>query len=249
MLIAVLAFLLVALASAILALVRHYRQRIRLSRAIAAQAVCAQWNPPAARATVVVLGDSTAVGVGARDPCESVAGRIAKAFPHARILNYAVSGAYVRDVHAQLDKHGDSPADVVLIQACANDVLGTHPVAAVEADLRRAVARAAALGALVVLMPGCNFSFAPFFRPLPVTPIDWRARKIHAMIQRVAGDTAAIYVDLFHLKPTDPFFVQPQEFFCPDGLHPSGEGYRIWFEELTRRVPLGDRLGKFAAGD
>lgn len=248
MLIAVLAFLMVALASAIAALVRHYRQRIRLSRAIAAQAVCAQWNPPAARATVVVLGDSTAVGVGARDPFESVAGRIAQAFPDARIANYAVSGAYVRDVHRQFDRHGDKPADVVLVQACANDVLGTHPVAAVEADLRKVVARAQALGALVVLMPGCNFSFAPFFRPFFMSAIDWRAQKIHAMIQRVAADTGAIYVDLFHLKPTDPFFVQAQQFFCPDGLHPSSEGYRVWFEELTRRVPLGERLGRFVAG-
>ena len=249
MLIAVLAFLLVALAGAIVALVRHYKQRIRLSRAIAAQAVCAQWNPPAARATVVVLGDSTAVGVGARDPFESVAGRIAQAFPHSRIANYAVSGAYVRDVHAQFDRHGDRSADVVLIQACANDVLGTHPVAAVEADLRKVVGRAQALGALVVLMPGCNFSFAPFFRPLFMTAVDWRAKKIHAMIHRVAADTGAVYVDLFHLKPTDPFFVQAQQFFCPDGLHPSGEGYRVWFEELTRRVPLGERLGKLAGAD
>ena len=38
----------------------------------------------------------------------------------ARIANFAVSGAYVRDVHAQFDRHGDKPADVVLIQACAN---------------------------------------------------------------------------------------------------------------------------------
>lgn len=244
MLLAILAFLLLALVSAVGALVRHYRQQIRLSRAIAAQAVCAQWEPPAARATVVVFGDSTAVGVGAQKPCESVAGRIAQAFPHARILNYAVSGAYVRDVLPQMDKHGDRPADVVLIQACANDVLGTHPIGAVEADLRKAIARGQALGALVVLMPGCNFSFAPFFRPLLVGAVDWRAQKIHAMIDRVARDTGAVYVDLFHLKATDPFFIHAQQFFCPDGLHPSGKGYGVLFDELTRKVPLGQALNR-----
>ena len=43
--------------------------------------------------------------------------------------------------------------------------------------------------------------------------------------------------------------MQAQQFFCPDGLHPSGEGYRVWFEELTRRVPIGERLGKLAGAD
>jgi lysophospholipase L1-like esterase len=62
------------------------------------------------------------------------------------------------------------------------------------------------------------------------------------MIERVARATGAIYVDLFHLKPTDPFFIQAQQFFCPDGLHPSGEGYGVLYEELTRRVPLGQVL-------
>ena len=85
--------------------------------------------------------------------------------------------------------------------------------------------------------------------PLFMTAVDWRARKIPAMIHRVPADTGATYVDLFHLKPTDPFFAQAQQFFCPDGLHPSGEGYRVWFEELTRRVPLGERLGKLAGAD
>ncbi|MEO7742759.1 MAG: SGNH/GDSL hydrolase family protein [Usitatibacter sp.] len=219
-----------------------YLRRIRLARTIASRAVCAQSHPPNARATVLVLGDSTGVGVGATTPEDSVAGRIAAAFPDTRVFNYARSGACVHDVLAQLDRHGAQPADMVLIQASANDVVDAKDVSAVEADLRLAIGRAQALGALVALMPGCNFVFAPFFKPFFASSMATRAHRMHAMVQRVAESTGALYVDLFHLKPADPFFREGSRYFCADGLHPSGEGYRIWFEELMRKVPLAEML-------
>jgi lysophospholipase L1-like esterase len=219
-----------------------YWRRIKLSRTIASRAVCAQSQPANARATVVVVGDSTGVGVGAATPGESVAGRIAEAFPFTRVFNYARSGAHVHDVLGQLDRHGHHAADIVLIQASANDVVDSHSVATVEADLREAIRRARALGALVVLMPGCNFVFAPFFKPFFAASMANRAHRMHDMVQRVAAETGAVYVDLFKLKPADPFFREGSRYFCADGLHPSGEGYRIWFEELARMVPLEDIL-------
>lgn len=219
-----------------------YWRRIRLARTIASKAVSHQSDPANARATVVVVGDSTGVGVGAASPGESVAGRIAESFPYTRVFNYACSGAHVHDVLGQLDRHGDKPADIVLIQASANDVVDSHSVAAVEADLRETISRARALGALVVLMPGCNFVFAPFFRPLFAASMANRAQRMHDMVQRVAAETGSVYVDLFTLKPADPFFREGSRYFCADGLHPSGEGYRIWFEELARKVPLADIL-------
>ena len=224
------------------ALAYTYWRRIKLARTIASKAVCAQSDPSNARATVVVLGDSTGVGVGATTPGESVAGRIAAAHPRTRVFNYARSGAHMHDVLAQLDRHGKRPADIVLIQASANDVVDSHSVAAVEADLREAIRRARLLGALVVLMPGCNFVFAPFFKPLFAASMANRAQRMHDMVQRVAGETGAVYVDLFKLKPADPFFREGSRYFCADGLHPSGEGYRIWFEELARKVSLEDVL-------
>ena len=237
-----LGFLAVAGAVSAAGLAGMYYRRIKLSRTIAARAVCAQSHPANARATVVVVGDSTGVGVGAATPCESVAGRIAEAYPYTRVFNYARSGAHMHEVLEQLEQHGRKPADLVLIQASANDVVDCHSVAAVEADLREAIRRARALGALVALMPGCNFVFAPFFKPLFAASMANRAQRMHDMIQRVAEETGAVYVDLFKLKPADPFFREGSRYFCADGLHPSGEGYRIWFEELARTVPLEDVL-------
>ena len=36
----------------------------------------------------------------------------------------------------------------------------------------------------------------------------------------------------------DPFVQEPRRYYCPDGLHPSGEGYGIWFSTLMAQVPL-----------
>jgi hypothetical protein len=79
------------------------------------------------------------------------------------VINVARSGARIGNVAEQLKKVGCDAVAMVLIQACANDVLELRNVAKVEADLREALATARAMSPNVVLMPGQNFSVAPFF--------------------------------------------------------------------------------------
>jgi hypothetical protein len=38
---------------------------------------------------------------------------------------------------------------------------------------------------------------------------------------------------------------EPHRYYCPDGLHPSGEGYALWFATLVAQVPLTRFLGRF----
>jgi len=129
-----------------------YASRIRFSRRIVRRTRPAQQSPECCRRVIVVAGDSTAFGVGAL-PAETTAGRIAAAFPHARVINVACSGANVGCVRSQLESLDIERADMVLIHACANDVLEFRNVAKVEADLRSALAKAKSLSLNVVLMP------------------------------------------------------------------------------------------------
>src|SRR6188768_3165064 len=80
-----------------------YMSRIRFSRRIVARTTPCQHTPELCRRVIVVAGDSTAFGVGAL-PGESTAGRIAAAFPHARVINVARSGARIGHVVEQLKK-------------------------------------------------------------------------------------------------------------------------------------------------
>jgi lysophospholipase L1-like esterase len=219
------------------AVIAIYLPRIRFSRGLVAKTVAAQSSPEQCRSTIVVAGDSTAFGVGAL-PAESTAGRLAAAFPHARVVNVARSGARIGHVVEQLDKVDCQSVDLVLIQACANDVLEFRPVRKVEADLRAAIARARKLSANIVLMPGHDFSVAPFFlRPISIL-IMRHAVKVHAMAKRVVAEEGIMFVDLFRDPSTEPFVKEPHRYYCPDWLHPSGEGYAIWFAMLAAQVPL-----------
>lgn len=226
------------------AVIAIYASRIRFSRQIVAQTVAAQSSPAECRRTIVIAGDSTAFGVGAL-PTESTAGRLAAAFPHARVINVARSGARIGHVVEQLRRIECERVDMVLVHACANDVLEFRAVDKVEADLRAAVAEARKLSSNVVLMPGQNFSVAPFFLRGISKIIMWHAVRVHAMVQRVTAELGVTFVDLFRDPSDDPFVKEPSRYYCPDGLHPSGEGYGIWFATLMGTVPLQ----RFLAGD
>jgi lysophospholipase L1-like esterase len=231
------------------AVIALYASRIRFSRRIVARTVPAQSSPTGCRRTIVIAGDSTAFGVGAL-PNESTAGRLAAAFPHARVVNVARSGARVGHVVGQLARVveqlascGCRKVDFVLIHACANDVIEFRSAEVFEADLRAAIAMARQLSDNVVLMPGQNFSVAPFFLRGLSRIVMRHAVRLHAIVKRVTGELGVTFVDLFRDPSECPFVKEPHRYYCADGLHPSGEGYGIWFTALMGAVPLKTLLG------
>ena len=229
------------------AVVGIYASRIRFSRGIVARTQAAQQSPECCRRVIVIAGDSTAFGVGAL-PAETTAGRIAAAFPHARVINVARSGANVGGVLGQLESLEIDRADMVLIHAGANDVLEFRNPAKVEADLRAVLARAKGLSGNVVLMPGHDFSVAPFFLRTISRLINWQAQKVHAVVKRVTAEMDVMFVDLYRDPATEPFVREPRRYYCPDLLHPSGEGYALWFAALIAQVPIARFLAERQAG-
>src|SRR5258706_12648934 len=127
---------------------------------------------------------------------------------------------------------------MVLIHAGANDVLEFRNVARVESDVRAALAKAKTLWGNVVLMPGHDFSVAPFFlRPISRL-VNWQAQRVHAVVERVTAQMDVMFVDLYRDPATEPFVREPRRYYCPDLLHPSGEGYAVWFSALIEQVTL-----------
>jgi len=227
-------------ALAILATTGHAAWRIKQSAALARQSEPLQASPVAALSSLLIVGDSTAVGTGASTPEHSVAGLIAGDHSQLKIVNRAQDGARFADIARQLE--GNDRFDAVLILGGGNDVIRLTGFKSLEHDIALAAQRARTHARLVILMPPGNVGNAPFFFP----PLSWlmtqRSKALHRFVREAAAGNGAVYVSLYKDKANDPFAQQPDELNASDGLHPSDAGYRLWYQALNTQAALASRL-------
>jgi hypothetical protein len=79
-----------------------FRKMVAVSSMLVESAVPYEQKPSRPSRRILVVGDSTGVGVGAGEPRHSLAGMLGASYPDADITNSAVSGSKVRDVPGQL---------------------------------------------------------------------------------------------------------------------------------------------------
>jgi len=214
--------------------------RIRQSVELARQSEPYQTAPADASASLLIVGDSTAVGTGASTPGASVAGLIARDHPRLTIVNRARDGAKFSDIARQLE--GNERFDAILVLGGGNDVIRFTRESQLEHETARTAELARVRARMVVFMPAGNVGSAPFFFP----PWSWlmtqRSQTLHRLVQQAAADNGALYVNLYKEKSQDPFAQRPDELNAADGLHPSDAGYSLWYEELNRQAGFSDRL-------
>jgi lysophospholipase L1-like esterase len=212
-------------------------QRLQAGRALAAAAVPSQAFPARPAYRLLVVGDSTAVGTGASAPARSLVGRIAAQHPDWEIRNQAHNGARFADLPAQLATAGTG-YDAVLVLAGGNDVIRLTPRERLQAQVDQVVRTAGRHGARVVLMPAGNVGHAPFFKP----PLSWwmgqRSQALHDAAAAVARARGAQHVDLLLPRAQDPFVHEAGRLHAADGLHPSDDGYALWYAQLARQGGL-----------
>lgn len=216
------------------------RDYLRGPDAPVADADLAGRGPGAEALRLVVLGDSTAAGVGASSTGTSVAGRLAEAVvlelgTPVTLRSVAVSGAEASDLEEQVDRALAQRPDVALILIGANDVTALTPLDSVRADVAGAVERLRGAGAAVVVGTAPDMGSATAF-PRPLRDLaGWRGAAVagaSAQAVRGAGGTA---VDLARL--TGPSFREaPEVMLSVDRFHPSDEGYALWAQALSPAV-------------
>ena len=218
--------------------------RIHRGRQIAAASRPYERRNPGAAHRILVVGDSTRLGTGAVRPEESVAGRIAAEFPAIEIINLARNGAKSADALFQMESVGLERFDIVLVQVGGNDILGFTDLGKMRDTIRQILHQAKENAANVLFISTGNAGLAPAFFP----PISWlytaRTRKVRTLLMEVSRDLGVQYVDLFREKGNELFRGDPDRYYTSDYLHPSSEGYRIWYEELKRQTSLVEILGK-----
>lgn len=193
-------------------------------------------------ARVLVIGDSTAVGTGGPSAM-SVAARLARAFPGVRVDNAGVDGAILSDTLRQLESDGGPPPRVLLIMAGGNDVLRVASAARIEHELDALLAAAVRRTPRVILMSPGNLASAPrLWWPFDRV-LGWRSRTARDAFRRAAARHPVLHLSMFRERAEDPFAQEPERYFSDDGIHPSAEGYALWFDLLRRQAPLQRWLG------
>lgn len=184
---------------------------------------------------MLVLGDSTAYGVGATEASHSTAGRIASRF-NLTVENRAKSGAVTRDVLSQIQEASDEKYDLALVQVGANDVIHFKSLDTAERSLDDALTQLSQKTDRIVLLTSGDIGNAPLW----IFPLNrfytHRTEYLRARFVNLLAKHNAVYVDLYNLP--DPFSTDPARYYAPDGLHLSSEGYAVWAEYITDTIAM-----------
>jgi lysophospholipase L1-like esterase len=193
---------------------------------------------PSARASVLVLGDSTGVGIGADTPERSLAGLLAEEYPHVEVVNRACAGATLADARRQLDPLPRAAFEVALLMAGGNDVLRHTSLAALEQQANGLLSQLHRHVRHTIWLGSANIGTAPLFIP----PVSWwlsaRQRAVCRVLARCASMHGAEFVDFFGEPHRSAFATDHARYFAGDGVHPSGESYRYCYEVVKRETRL-----------
>ncbi len=192
-------------------------------------------NTDATPLRFVVLGDSTAAGVGAGDAEHAfptlLAQRLAADGYRVEMTSLGISGARVSDlVDEQVQPAVDMEPDLVLVAIGANDVTHLTSLSDIRAEMTEAIERLKATGATVVVAGVPDMRAAAFYEPLR-SLAGWRGRSVTDAIAEVAERADVPVVPL--AEETHRYFVaDPEAHNSADLFHPSAIGYARWADAI-----------------
>ena len=178
----------------------------------------------------VVLGDSTAQGLGAPGPRGGYVGQTLQQLrrttgSHWRVLNLSVSGALIRDVLAeQIPRLDGQRPDLVTCSAGANDILYSSP-GKLFGDLRTLLAAVPEDTVMLDLPLLSGFWWIVGHMSVPYIT------RINRVIREVATERS------LRVAEVSRHFIPPWGGkFSVDNFHPSQDGYRDWSRALVEAL-------------
>lgn len=185
---------------------------------------------------MVILGESTAAGVGAPTYAEALIGQTASAL--ARLTNRSIqwqalgrNGATARTVlQTQVPQLAGLRTDVVIIALGVNDTTRLHSIARWLNDLKAIISQSRQhVGPVPVVLAGI-----PPLRRFPALPQPLRfviGLRAEAMDQ-AAAQLATSLPDVLHL----PIQIRDTHDFASDGYHPGPVGYAAWGAQVAEAI-------------
>lgn len=211
-------------------------QAIKISDAMLAKTVRFEQHPPNPNKRILVAGDSTAIGVGAKHPNESIAGRLGKQFPEADITNLGKSGAKLKDLLPLL-RGLDHHYDLIVLQVGANDITHFTSFASIKQALTDILTLSQSISSKTIILSAGNVGKAPMFRwPLSMI-FSYRTRAIRDIfMEEIAKSKTAAYVDLYTKLANDPRAKDVKQYYASDQFHLSSYAYAIWYSYIEEKL-------------
>ncbi|HXG90647.1 MAG TPA: SGNH/GDSL hydrolase family protein [Vicinamibacterales bacterium] len=188
----------------------------------------------------VVLGDSTAAGVGApyEDGIAVQTARHLGETSQVTMHNFGVSGARMRDVlEKQLAQAEALRPNLVLLSVAANDVTHLTSIPSMRRRLREIVQRLRAANPDVrIVVTG-----APDMGSPPRIPwlLRWvaslRTKMVNRMFKSEVASLNLVFAPI--AEQTGPLFREDRTLFHADRFHPNARGYATWVVVLNQALP------------
>jgi len=194
----------------------------------------------ARHATVLILGDSTGVGVGAARPEESVAGLFAADYPDADIINVAVSGTRVAGaiVQARRCLEAGLRFDLALLHVGGNDVVADTPLHRLADDCDILMLELGRLAERTVWLGPPDLGLAPLFP----RPYAWvmaaRSRAASKVFSAAAARHNVIFIDFSAPAHVAHFRKRRRQHFALDGFHPNSASYKYGYAAIRHMLGL-----------
>jgi lysophospholipase L1-like esterase len=191
---------------------------------------------PQPSARVLVVGDSTGVGVGATAPADSLAGLLASEFPAAEILNRSVNGACIADVIGQVP---EGLFDVILLHIGANDIMTGNSMKSMVTQGDELLRFLKKRTRHLIWLSAGNIGLSPLF----VAPWSWwmtaRSRQASKLFEALSRHHGAEFISFFREAQQDVFSRDPMLYFADDLIHPSSATYRYCYAVFRRQTRIG----------
>lgn len=178
----------------------------------------------------MAVGDSTGIGLGARDGggyVDRLFARIEQKRPGSTLLNLSAAGATTADaINKQIPQLDDTRATLVTICIGLNDLLRGREAQQFAEDYETLVAKLKQPGRLLVIANLPDVASAPAMKGTADESLRLRLGQFNKAIEDIARRHDVPLVDLYKLSG-ETNGSRP-EFFSSDGLHPSELGYAHW---------------------
>jgi len=184
---------------------------------------------------ILIAGDSTVAGTGARNPKDSIAGRFAKDYPDSEIINISENGLKTQGLREKLEKHLQKKTyDYIHIQIGANDITSFTKYGNLEKDLVAILDLVTEKADYVTILTAADVGEAKVFK----YPLSKFISERTLVVRGIFKDTIdeyknADYIDLYADRNLRTLFEEsPGKYYAADMFHPNGNGYGEWYRNI-----------------